>query len=140
MGSEYRSAAIGLLVQRAPAQNLIAQAIGHVLTFVRHVPGEGFTFAIRVGAQQHLRDAARCLTELRDDGSMGPRLWDPETAVETTGRIREYQYSTVMDYGNNFVVTDTNGIGHYDRAAIKMGYGDMVEVFDGAARPGDARK
>ncbi len=75
---------------------------------------------------------------LRDDGSMAPRLWDPETAAETTGRIREYQYSTVMDYGNNFVVTDANGIGHYDRAAIKMGYGDMVEVFDGAANPGDA--
>jgi hypothetical protein len=24
-----------------------------------------------------------------------------------------------------------NGIGHYDHAAIKMGYGDLVEVFDG---------
>jgi hypothetical protein len=75
---------------------------------------------------------------LRDDGSMAPRLWDPMTAAESAGRIREYQYSTVMDYGNNFVVTDANGIGHYDRAAIKMGYGDLIEVFDGAASPGDA--
>lgn len=67
--------------------------------------------------------------ELRDDGNMLPRAWDPMTQQEIDGRIREYQYSTVMDYGNNFVVTDANGIGHYDRAAIKMGYGDLVEVF-----------
>ncbi|MDH5493365.1 MAG: zinc-dependent metalloprotease, partial [Myxococcales bacterium] len=73
--------------------------------------------------------------ELRDDGSMQPRAWDPLTDAEIDGRIREYQYSTVMDYGNNFVVTDAAGLGHYDYAAIKMGYGDMVEVFSNAADP-----
>jgi hypothetical protein len=68
--------------------------------------------------------------ELRNaDGTMRPRAYDPMTQAEIDGRIREYQYSTVMDYGNNFVVTDANGIGHYDRAAIKMGYADLVEVF-----------
>ncbi len=75
---------------------------------------------------------------LRNDGAMAPRAWDPLTEAEIDGRISEYQYSTVMDYGNNFVVTDANGIGHYDRAAIKMGYGDLVEVFSNAANPGDA--
>ena len=55
------------------------------------------------------------------------------TPAEIEGRIREYQYSTVMDYGNNFVVTDSEGIGHYDTAAIKMGYGDLVEVFTEAS-------
>ncbi len=74
--------------------------------------------------------------ELRDDGHMAPRAWDPMTEAEIDGRIREYQYSTVMDYGNNFVVTDAEGIGHYDVAAIKMGYGDLVEVFTDAADPG----
>ncbi len=68
--------------------------------------------------------------ELRDDGDMQPRLWDPISEKEKAGRIREYQYSTVMDYGNNFIVTDSNGLGHYDMAAIKMGYGDLVEVFE----------
>ncbi len=67
--------------------------------------------------------------ELRDDGNMRPRAWDPMTEAEIDGRIREYEYSTVMDYGHNFVVTDAQGIGHYDRAAVKMGYGDLVEVF-----------
>ncbi len=76
---------------------------------------------------------------LRDDGNMAPRLWDPESTAETAGRIREYQYSTVMDYGENFVSTDAWHIGHYDRAAIKMGYGDLVEVFTDAARPNDVQ-
>lgn len=67
--------------------------------------------------------------ELRDDGDMRPRAWDPLSTAEIDGRIHEYAYSTVMDYGHNFVVTDANGLGHYDHAAIKMGYGDLVEVF-----------
>jgi len=75
--------------------------------------------------------------ELRDDGNMRPRAYDPMTEAEINGRIRESQYSTVMDYGNNFVVTDSNGIGHYDHAAIKMGYADLVEVFDGVANPAE---
>jgi len=75
---------------------------------------------------------------LRDDGNMAPRAWDPMTEEEIDGRIREHQYSTVMDYGNNFVVTDANGIGHYDAAAIKMGYGDLVEVFTAAPDAGEA--
>ncbi len=75
--------------------------------------------------------------ELRDDGNMRPRAFDPMTPAEINGRIRESQYSTVMDYGNNFVVTDANGIGHYDRAAIKMGYADLVEVFDGIPDPAE---
>src|SRR5690606_23940711 len=71
--------------------------------------------------------------ELRDDGNMRPRAWDPMTQAEVDGRINEYAYSTVMDYGHNFVVTDAQGIGHYDHAAIKMGYGDLVEVFEEVA-------
>jgi hypothetical protein len=67
---------------------------------------------------------------LRNDGKMAPRLWDPLSDAEIKGRIRQYQYSTVMDYGHNFIVSDADGLGHYDVAAIKMGYGDLVEVFD----------
>lgn len=75
--------------------------------------------------------------ELRDDGQMLPRAWDPMSEAEIDGRIVEYQYSTVMDYGVNFVVTDARGIGHYDYAAVKMGYGDLVEVFANAESPSD---
>jgi hypothetical protein len=73
--------------------------------------------------------------ELRDDGDMHPRNWDPITSEEIDGRLGEYAYSTVMDYGNNFVVTDARGLGHYDFAALKMGYGDLVEVFEEVEQP-----
>lgn len=72
---------------------------------------------------------------LRDDGSVAPRAWDAMTDAEMNGRILENQYSTVMDYGVNFIVTDANGVGHYDDAAIAMGYGDLVQVFNDAADP-----
>ena len=77
--------------------------------------------------------------QLRNDSDMRPRAWDPITEAELDGRILEDQYSTVMDYGVNFVVTDANGIGHYDRAALKMGYGDLVEVFTNARSSGDVQ-
>ncbi|MCG3171880.1 MAG: hypothetical protein GMKNLPBB_00021 [Myxococcota bacterium] len=41
---------------------------------------------------------------------------------------REFQYSTIMDYGAKFN-SDFQGIGHYDRAAIKFGYGRIIEEF-----------
>ncbi len=73
--------------------------------------------------------------ELRDDGDMHPRYLDPYTDAEVNGRILENAYSTVMDYGHNFVVTDSAGLGHYDHAAIKMGYADLVEVFEDVPDP-----
>lgn len=65
---------------------------------------------------------------LRQDGAMGPRHVDPETRAEVDGRIREVQYSTVMDYPGARNV-GWAGLGHYDRAAIKFGYGRLVEVL-----------
>ncbi len=65
---------------------------------------------------------------LRDDGSMGPRYLDPETPAELGGRIREYQYSSVMDYLSRFN-SDAAGAKPYDKAAIKFGYGRMLEVM-----------
>ena len=46
-----------------------------------------------------------------------------------TPRQSELMYSTVMDYHQRFN-SDWNGIGLYDRAAIKLGYAESVEVFD----------
>jgi hypothetical protein len=49
-------------------------------------------------------------------------------AAKTT-RQSELQYSSIMDYHQHFN-SDWAGIGAYDKAAIKFGYGEMVEVFD----------
>ncbi|MEQ1504746.1 MAG: zinc-dependent metalloprotease, partial [Myxococcota bacterium] len=65
---------------------------------------------------------------LRDDGDMGPRHVDPETPRETNGRIHEYQYSTVMDYPGSRNV-GWAGLGYYDHAAVKFGYGQLCEVL-----------
>lgn len=47
---------------------------------------------------------------------------------EIAEKRAEYQYSTVMDYGQK-LNSDIHGLGKYDHAAIKFGYGDLVEVF-----------
>jgi hypothetical protein len=43
--------------------------------------------------------------------------------------VREYQYSSVMDYGGRWY-SDLQGLGKYDTAAIKYAYANKVEVWD----------
>ncbi|MGZ3406625.1 MAG: zinc-dependent metalloprotease, partial [Polyangia bacterium] len=67
-------------------------------------------------------------------GTMRPRFVDcpgGATSVdEVTSNVREYQYSSIMDYGAEFN-SDLQGLGRYDKAAMKFSYaGDgFVEVF-----------
>jgi hypothetical protein len=50
---------------------------------------------------------------------------------QLANKIREYQSSSIMDYGSK-LNADFHGIGTYDYAAIKYGYGELVEVFNQA--------
>ncbi len=50
------------------------------------------------------------------------------TQREITTRRMEYQYSTVMDYGQK-IHSDIHGLGKYDYAAIRYGYGGLVDVY-----------
>lgn len=50
------------------------------------------------------------------------------TQGEIDHRRMEYQYSTVMDYGQK-IHSDIHGLGKYDYAAIRYGYGELVDVF-----------
>ena len=43
------------------------------------------------------------------------------TDTQVEGRMREYQYSSIMDYGLTFN-SDIQGLGRYDRAAMMFGY------------------
>jgi hypothetical protein len=67
-------------------------------------------------------------------GKLRPRYIDcpgGATSVdEVQAGVREYQYSSIMDYGAEFN-SDLMGLGHYDKAAMKFSYaGDgYVEVF-----------
>ncbi len=49
-------------------------------------------------------------------------------AQQDQQRISEYRYSTVMDYGSRFN-SDINGLGKYDYAALRFGYGGLVDVM-----------
>ena len=51
------------------------------------------------------------------------------TPAQAAGKMTEYQYSTVMDYGARFN-SDIHGVGRYDVAAIAFAYGGVVETFD----------
>lgn len=70
-------------------------------------------------------------TLLLDDKQAELKQYVPRpglTANEQKNRRTEYQYSTVMDYGQK-INSDVLSLGKYDYAAIKFGYGEMVEVF-----------
>lgn len=65
-----------------------------------------------------------------DSGEWVPtNLWQRDTENQTYNKIRELQVSTVMDYGAKFNGRN-KGLGLYDAAAVKYGYGGIVEVFD----------
>lgn len=55
--------------------------------------------------------------------------WQRDTLAQSMGKIREKQLASVMDYTAKFNGRWA-GLGHYDVAAIKFGYGDLVEVFN----------
>lgn len=62
-----------------------------------------------------------------------PQYWGVDTGDHRMGSgntsKEEVQYSSIMDYHQRFN-SDFGGIGLYDKAAIKFGYGQLVEVFD----------
>ena len=54
------------------------------------------------------------------------------TDKQREGKLREYQYASIMDYGAKFN-SDVHGLGKYDQAAVLFAYGGYVEVFDTAS-------
>ncbi len=74
---------------------------------------------------------------------VGPRWKDPLTVDETDGNIHKYGTTSVMDYPGD-QNHDMDLQGKYDRAAIRFGYGGVVDVWDGGGvsvtGSGDGRK
>lgn len=72
----------------------------------------------------------------------GQQFADPfasETPEQLAGHMRTWQLASVMDYTSKFNGRFA-GLGLYDKAAIKFGYGDLIEVFENPpdldAKPG----
>ena len=67
-----------------------------------------------------------------DDGDWHPtNLWERETRYQSAQRLREYQQTSVMEYGSGFTAR-FSGLGAYDHAAIAFGYGGLLNVFNNA--------
>jgi hypothetical protein len=58
---------------------------------------------------------------------VGPRWIDPVTDTEVNGLVWKWGSSTVMDYPGD-QTQDMNDIGFYDKAAMRFGYSDVVDV------------
>ncbi len=58
---------------------------------------------------------------------VGPRWVDPVTDQETNDFIWQWGSTTVMDYPGD-PTQDRNDIGTYDKAAMRFGYADIVDV------------
>lgn len=69
----------------------------------------------------------------------GKDYWNIRTGVDpsqwSANDIDEHEYSTVMDYGSRFN-TDINGLGRYDYAAIRFGYGQLMDTMPNAYEAG----
>ncbi len=67
-------------------------------------------------------------------------FWDLETTIadeqqKLEAKQPEYKYSSIMDYHGK-VNADFAGLGLYDKAAVKFGYGQLVETFNSSAAAG----
>ncbi|MES1178758.1 MAG: hypothetical protein ABUL62_30830 [Myxococcales bacterium] len=72
----------------------------------------------------------QCTTATTDGSSCtGPRWLDPVTDTERDGLIWRWQQTSVMDYAGD-LAQDTLGIGAYDRAAVRLAYADVADVWD----------
>lgn len=65
-----------------------------------------------------------------------PQPFAAMTEPQALGRMREFQYASIMDYGARFN-SDIHGLGKYDAAAIHFGYGQLVHVFEDGAAPAE---
>ncbi len=84
---------------------------------------------------------------LDGNGCVGPRWKDPITKAELDNDIARYSTTSVMDYPGE-TTQDQRLLGKYDRAAVRMVYGGVVDVWakegvsvtEGAAERGKAYK
>lgn len=65
-----------------------------------------------------------------------PQPFAAMTEAQASGRMQEFQYASIMDYGARFN-SDIHGLGAYDKAAIHFGYGQLVHVFEDGAAPAE---
>lgn len=70
----------------------------------------------------------------------GRQYWQIRTGLDqkdwSAHGMEEHMYSSVMDYGARFN-SDVHGLGRYDHAAIRFGYGQLVDIMPSALSAAD---
>ena len=72
-------------------------------------------------------DAYPYVTHQNGADCVGPRWGDPVTDQEVNGLVWKWGSSTVMDYPGD-QTQDMNDLGLYDKAAVRFGYANVVDV------------
>jgi hypothetical protein len=66
-----------------------------------------------------------------DDQYWQIRTTQPQSDWESKYSLSEFGYASVMDYGSRFN-SDIRGLGKYDTAAIRFGYGQLIDIIKNA--------
>jgi hypothetical protein len=120
--------------------SVIAHEMGHSMGLRHNFAGsfdalnyhtEYWQLRTRNGAEHFCSTPAGALdaTTPHTNGTdcVGPRWVDPVTDQEANDLIWKWGSTTVMDYPGD-QTQDTNDIGLYDKAAMRFGYADIVDV------------
>ena len=120
--------------------SVIAHEMGHSMGLRHNFVGsfdalnyhtEYWQLRTRNGAEHYCATPAGVLdaTTPHTNGAdcVGPRWVDPVTDQEANDLIWKWGSTTVMDYPGD-QTQDTNDIGLYDKAAMRFGYADIVDV------------
>jgi hypothetical protein len=120
--------------------SVIAHEMGHSMGLRHNFSGsfdalnyhtEYWQLRTRNGAEHFCSTPAGALdaTTPHTNGAdcVGPRWVDPVTDQEANDLIWKWGSTTVMDYPGD-QTQDTNDIGLYDKAAMRFGYANMVDV------------
>lgn len=72
-----------------------------------------------------IKESIECKVDNDDDSCIDP----VQKELREKAGIDQYQYTSLMDYSQSYFYNDTEGIGRWDAAAIKFGYGLLHERF-----------
>jgi len=121
--------------------SVIAHEMGHSMGLRHNFTGsydalnykvQYWQLRTRNGKERACADAVTPHTDGHD--CVGPRWVDPITDEETNGLVWKWGSTTVMDYPGD-QTQDMNDIGPYDKAAMRFGYADVVDL-DADAKSG----